>query len=670
MAPYPPQALEQLKVLELAGCEGQYCGKLLADLGADVIIVEPPGGSPCRLEPPFIDDVPGPDRSLHFLYFNSNKRGITADIATERGRSIVRQLAQDVDVIIESAAPGVLSTLGLGYDQLRRVNPRLIHASITAFGQSGPYRDYRACDLVAFAMGGLMYVSGKPSSPPVTAPGQQAYLVGSAHAAMAIMIGLWNLRQGGTGQQIDIAMMDCLAAMENIVSRSANQGGHPRREGSQHRFATPGTIYRCQDGYVHMFVTNSQVGSWERFLDWLGRPEALSGAAFKDSVYRRKHVAIVDRVVAEFVKELPKAAVFEALQARHIPCAPVNTPLDFVDDCQIRARGFIIDTVHPQHGQMAFPGPPFKTDSWRWRKAAPSMGADNNAVMAGLGSTPVTPVEAEDSPAGGPGRELPLVGIRIADFTHMVAGPYGTMQLAYFGAEVIKVESTVRPDTWRIREGNQDVEASLPFADHNKNKLSVTINLKSAEGRELARRLIAISDVVVENFSAGVMERFGLGYEELKAIKPDIIMVRLQGLGSSGPRKNYVTWGPSLMPFSGMSHLWNHAGDGAPVGSQTSYPDYIVSIHMAYVLMTALHQRRNSGMGQFIDIAQSEVTASLIGPALLDALVNRRAPQPQGNRSDQRAPHGCYPCKGDDEWCVISVADDQDWARFCAAIAN
>lgn len=662
-----PQALEHVRVLELAGCEGEYCGKLLADLGAEVIKVEPADGSPCRREPPLIDDRPGPDRSLHFLYFNANKRSLTIDSETASGREQIRRLAQNVDVVIESSSPGHLSARGLGYDDLRRANLRLIYTSITGFSQSGPYRDYCANDLIAFAMGGLMYVSGKPSSAPVVAPGQQAYLVGSAHAAMAILIALWHVRQSGPGQHLDVSMFDCLAAMENLVSRSANAGGHPRREGSQHRFATPGTIYRCRDGFVHMFVTNSQVGSWERFLDWLGRPQALAAEEFKDSIYRRRHVAIVDRVVAEFVKDLPKQTVFEALQARHIPCAPVNTPLDLVHDRHIRERGFVIDTMHPRHGPMQFPGAAFKTASWRLRKHAPEIGADNDLIGRPMNPPAAAPADGKNSPAPVASNKPPLHGIRIADFTHMVAGPYGTMQLAYFGAEVIKVESTVRPDLWRIREGNKDVEASLPFADHNKNKLSVTMNLKSAEGRELARRLIAISDVVVENFSAGVMERFGLGYADLKSIKPDIIMIRLQGLGSSGPRKDYVTWGPSLMPFAGVSHLWNHPDDGAPVGSQTSYPDYIVSIHMAYALMAALHQRQHTGAGQSIDIAQSEVTASLIGPALLDALVNRRAAQPAGNRSTAHAPHGCYPCGGADEWCVISVADEHEWSRFCQA---
>ncbi len=267
-------------------------------------------------------------------------------------------------------------------------------------------------------------------------------------------------------------------------------------------------------------------------------------------------------------------------------------------------------------------------------------------------------------------RGLPLSGIRVADLTHMVAGPYGTLQIAYFGAEVIKVESLARPDTWRIREGNKDVEQSRPFADHNRNKLSITINLKSPQGRDVAYRLIRISDVVVENFSAGVVDRLGLNYETLKHIKPDIIMVSMQGLGSTGPRKNYVTWGPSLMPYSGLSYLWNEPEAKTPIGSQTAYPDYVVSLHMAYAVMAALYYRRRTGNGQYIDISQAEVTASLIGVPMLDYLVNQRVTAPIGNGSLTRSPHGCYRCKGEDQWCVISVTDESQWPVFCGLIGN
>src|SRR5262249_28416252 len=199
---------------------------------------------------------------------------------------------------------------------------------------------------------------------------------------------------------------------------------------------------------------------------------------------------------------------------------------------------------------------------------------------------------------------------------------------------------------------------------------SITINLKSPQGRDVAYRLIAISDIVVENFSAGVLERLGFNYEALKNIRPDIIMVSMQGLGSTGPRKNYVTWGPSLMPYSGLSYLWNEPEAETPIGSQTAYPDYVVSLHMAYAVMAALHYRRRTGKGQYIDIAQAEVTASLIGVPMLDYLVNQRVAAPLGNGNLTRSPHGCYRCKGEDQWCVISVGNGNEWTVFCATIGS
>ncbi|MFQ5849659.1 MAG: CaiB/BaiF CoA transferase family protein [Candidatus Binatia bacterium] len=383
------QALSGLRVLELADCEGEYCGKLLADLGAEVIKVESPGGSLCRREPPFKDDIPGPDRSLHFLYFNSNKKGITLDLGRADGRAIFRELIKRADVVTESFEPGYLAGLGLGYEDLKKVNPALILASITCFGQAGPYSRYKGTDLAAFALGGLMYVSGKPSGPPVNAPEKQAFLVGSTHGALAILIALWTKRDGGTGQHIDISIMDCLASMENLLSGKRAEGDYPRRSGSQHRFAAPGTIYPCRDGFVHIFVTNSQVGSWNRFLNWMGRPKELAGPEWEDSIYRRQHVEQINKVVSEHLKNFRKEEIYEQLQERHVPCASVNSPADFVDDPHTRAREYIVGVSHPFLGEFRFPGPPYKMSGspWKFCAPAPSLGQHNEEIYCSLALT-------------------------------------------------------------------------------------------------------------------------------------------------------------------------------------------------------------------------------------------------------------------------------------------
>jgi benzylsuccinate CoA-transferase BbsF subunit len=265
----------------------------------------------------------------------------------------------------------------------------------------------------------------------------------------------------------------------------------------------------------------------------------------------------------------------------------------------------------------------------------------------------------------------PLAGIRVAAFTHVAAGPYATLQLAYLGAEVIKVESRTRIDYWRYRDRNDDPEASRPFADHNKNVRSVTFNLKTAEGVDLARRLAVLSDVVVDNYSAGTMDRLGLGYDVLRAQRPDIIVAHMTGLGSRGPRSGYVTFGPSLMAFCGMTALWNHPDQGTPVGSQSSYPDFLSGAYAAFAILAALHRRRLTGQGDLLDLSQALVTAFAIGPTLLTLLNGAPPPVPAGNTSPTSAPYGCYPCRGgDDAWCAIAVRSDEEWTGLKQAMGR
>jgi crotonobetainyl-CoA:carnitine CoA-transferase CaiB-like acyl-CoA transferase len=266
----------------------------------------------------------------------------------------------------------------------------------------------------------------------------------------------------------------------------------------------------------------------------------------------------------------------------------------------------------------------------------------------------------------------------VCAFTHVAAGPYAALQLAYLGAEVIKVESSTRIDPWRYRDRNDDPESSRPFADHNKNVRSVTLDLKTPEGIALARWLIARSDAVMDNYSVGVMDRLGLGFEELRRQKPDIIVLHMAGLGATGPRRHSVTFGPSIMSLAGMTYLWNHPDQPAPVGSQSSYPDYLVGVYAAYALVAALHRRERSGEGQLLDLAQADVMACGLGPSYVAALNGAEEEvRPIGNASRAAAPHGCYPCAGaadaraaDDAWCVIAVESDDQWLGLRRAMGS
>jgi benzylsuccinate CoA-transferase BbsF subunit len=258
----------------------------------------------------------------------------------------------------------------------------------------------------------------------------------------------------------------------------------------------------------------------------------------------------------------------------------------------------------------------------------------------------------------------------------VAAGPYATLQLAYLGAEVIMVESRTRIDSWRYRDRNNDPERSRPFADHNKNVRSVLLNLKTPEGVDLARRLIATCDAVLDNYSVGVMDRLGLGFEDLRRWRSDVIVLHMAGLGATGPRRHYVTFGPSIMALCGLTHLWNLPDQPEPVGSQSSYPDYLVGVYAAYTILAALHRRAQTGAAQLLDLAQAEAMACALGPSFVAAL-NGVAVAPQGNGSPTAAPYGCYPCRADgegqtadDAWCVIAVETDAQWAGLRWAMDN
>lgn len=253
----------------------------------------------------------------------------------------------------------------------------------------------------------------------------------------------------------------------------------------------------------------------------------------------------------------------------------------------------------------------------------------------------------------------PLRGIRVVEFGHFVAAPYATLQLAYYGAEVIKIESTSRPDMWRLRESGPNLPVSAPFVDHNKNKLSVTLDLKQAPSRCVIADLVAESDCVIDNFSFGVLERYGLGYDSLGPRRPGLVMLGMPGFGRSGPFRDAVALGPSLQAFSGMTMLWTASDDPEPVGSQTSYADYIVGLHAAFALVCALEHRDRTGEGQYIELAQLDVVLNVIAPLLATAGLHT---------VDSEAESTVYPCAGHDRWVVIDVHTQDHWTALAAVI--
>lgn len=267
----------------------------------------------------------------------------------------------------------------------------------------------------------------------------------------------------------------------------------------------------------------------------------------------------------------------------------------------------------------------------------------------------------------------PLSGIRVADFCWAWAGPYGALQLAHLGAEVIRIESTTRMCPSRLippwAENERGINRAGYFNQYNQGKRSITLNLKKPEGVEIAKRLVAKSDIVMENFAAGVMEKMGLGYEALRAVKPDIIMASLSGYGATGPEKDYVSYGPPQVALSGMSSLTGYPG-GPPMQAGFSYGDPNGGVHGTFAILCALVHRQRTGEGQYIDLSQREACAMLLPEALMDFVMNGAQPPRMGNRDPFMAPHGVFRCRGEDRWVSLAVRTEEEWHRFCAVIGQ
>ncbi len=374
-------ALGGIRVIDLTEARGLYAGKMLADFGADVIKVEPSGGIQARKVGPFKDDVPHLETSLYFINFNTNKRGITLNLDSPGGKGIFRKLITRIDVLIEDFDPGVMKSKHLDYTVLRKLNRGLVMASISGFGQDGPYSRYKAPDIVNFAMGGLMYSSGAPEAAPVVAPGGQAFQGASILAVSGILAALLLRLRTGEGQLVDISAHEVMASQNHEqIMRYSTKSDIGGRTGSQHS-AAPARIFPCQDGYVHICVLRT--GQWRSFLELVGKPEMLADEMWDDAFLRRRNHDLIDPFAAEYMKSRTKAEIVEICQARGIPCTPVNTPKDFFNDPHVKARAFFTEVEHPAIGTHFYVGPAYKMSQTpcRIERPAPLLGQHNQEIF-------------------------------------------------------------------------------------------------------------------------------------------------------------------------------------------------------------------------------------------------------------------------------------------------
>lgn len=389
MSARPGAALAGRRVLEIADASGVYCGKLLADMGADVIKIERPGGDTARWIPPFWNDEPGSDTGLYFLYTNTSKRSVTLDFARPEGRELLLALARTADLIVETLPPGRLDALGLGFDALRRVRPSIVLTSITGFGQTGPRRDWRSCDLVASALGGQMYVTGEEADPPVKLAGSQAYMMASTYAASSSLIALFAAGRSGEGQHVDVSLQEGMASVTHIAGAGKwlDDGIVPRRRGSSLFASVPSGAYRCRDGLVYVNV--NRPAHWKAIAAWIhevtGIEEVLDPMFEGPGANRIEYRDLLDVYISELTARLTVDEVYREGQRRHIAVTPVYGAADLLRDEHLAARGYFVEADHGERGRLRYPGAPFRPSAtpWRLRSAAPRAGEHTHEILCG-----------------------------------------------------------------------------------------------------------------------------------------------------------------------------------------------------------------------------------------------------------------------------------------------
>lgn len=382
-------ALGGRRVVELADDSGVYCGKLLADMGADVIKIERPGGDATRAIPPFVDGAPAADASLFFAYMNTSKRGVTLDLSRSEGQELFRKLVATADLVVETLPPGRLDGWGIGYDVLAAENAALVFTSITGFGQTGPQRDFASSDLVANALGGAMTATGDAADPPVVLAGSQAQIATSTCAAASSLIALHHSRLTGVGQRVDVSALEVMASVTHIcgVGKWLDDGIIPKRGGTGLFASVPSGSYECSDGLVYLMV--NRPAHWRALAQWIneatGNEEVLDPMFEGPSSNRIPYRELLDLFIGEFSARFRVDEIYREGQRRHIAFTPVNTAAQVCEDRHLAAREFFVAVEHPTAGTLRQPGAPYRHAKTPWRigRPAPRVGEHNGEILGG-----------------------------------------------------------------------------------------------------------------------------------------------------------------------------------------------------------------------------------------------------------------------------------------------
>ncbi|AMN46199.1 hypothetical protein ACG33_03575 [Steroidobacter denitrificans] len=648
--------LEGLRVIDISdGIAGPFCARLLADGGAQVFRVDSSAeGELARA-------------STLEVFLNQNKRGLALNPADTGEREIFLRLAATADIIIESSRPGTMEALGLGYGELAAINPGIILVSITDFGQSGPYRHYRADHLSISALGGWAYTFGEADREPLQVGFPVMYYMAGIHGAIGALAALRGRRVDGRGQHVDVSSLEACLSMLSYPQVLEQFGCPPLHRSFS--AALQMFYVEARDGWVAL--NHLSASQWDNTCAILGLFHLAEDPTLLYDMQKKR--AIVPEFMAaarEWAKDKTQMEAFYAAQELQIPAGIPFTPKELIACDQFQARDFMVRSIQPGLGEFLQPGAPFRSISLRGDlQPAPRRGEHDQEALQNLGPMP----QPQQSPGRiGAAKEL-LAGLRIADLTHYRSGPTGTSLLGGLGADVIKIESVQRPDGFRFYNTSNPTdplfyELGSYFNASNTNKRGITLDLTSPRGKELFTKLIEQSDVVIENFSPRVMGNLGFDYQRLKEINPRIILVSMSCFGQTGPWRDFVGFGYVFDQIGGAAAASGY--EGGPPTHMMAASDVTSGFMAVYSVLLALEERERTGRGQHIDMSQVESLAFLLGPDIIEYQLTGKLQPRMGNHDPVFAPHNVYPCRGEDEWVSISVESAPQWAALATVMGR
>ncbi|MBM4265572.1 MAG: CoA transferase [Deltaproteobacteria bacterium] len=648
--------LRSVRVVDLsAGIAGGYATKLFADAGADVVKVEPPGGDPLRRHSATGADLGSEDGAL-FRFLHAGKRSVVGEPESD----VVRDLIRSADLVVESFAPERFDAESVAADE-----PGLVVLSITPYGRTGPWRNRPWTELTLQAESGSIGTRGLPGREPFQAGGRITEWVGGTYAGVAALAAVSRARKSGHGEHVDFSLFEAITlAGTNFMELMSRLLGWNGEGGLPQNVETP-SIEPTRDGYVG-FCTNSRQQIAD-FMALIERPELADDPELTQVFGRSLRFAEWNEIVHAFTKRYTTDEILERAAALRIPSAPVLNARTVRDHEQVVARGML---QRDATGSFWQPRRPYRFDDVDPPppRPAPGLGEHQDRIDA---RTPERPRATAE-------RRLPLEGIRIVDLTAWWAGPSATQMLATLGADVIHVESPTRGDAMRMTGGMVRHrfpafwEASAVFACANSNKRGLTLDLRQPRARELALRLIAVSDGVFDNHTPRVLESFGLDWPGLQLVNPRLILVRMPAFGLSGPWRDHTGFAQTMEQLTGLAWITGHPDDQPRI--QRGPCDPLSGMHGAWAFLLALAERDSTGRAVHVESTMVEAALNAAAEPILEESAYGRLLERAGNRSPTASPQGLYACAGstpgNERWLALSIESEAQWAALVEILGS